>query len=68
MPPGFESSPAIDEAFANAPVHTKHEVQRVRAETHNLYDLGCSSGSRPRSRDPGLMSSKAGIVSILLGN
>jgi hypothetical protein len=43
-------------------------LQRFRAETHNLYDLGRSSGSRPPRRDPGLMSSKAGIVSILLGN
>jgi len=41
---------------------------RITPRRH-LHDLGDPpAGSRPRNRDPGLRSSKAGIVSILAGN
>jgi hypothetical protein len=59
----------IDEALANSAIYPKHEVPDVRSETRDLHDLlPCLLGRDHERRDPSLMSSKAGIVSILLGN
>ncbi len=44
---------ADDEAFADAAVDPKDEVQRVRAELRDLNDLGDPGGSSPRRRAPG---------------
>jgi hypothetical protein len=69
-PPGFvmEALSPIDGALTNSAIYPKHEIPGVRAETRDLDDLCGSCGGRDHKGDPGLMPSKAGIVSILLGN
>jgi hypothetical protein len=57
----------IDEAFANAAVHTKYEVQSVRAEARDLHDLRDAGRIEAAQSRPWLDVLKGGHCSIQQG-